>query len=104
MCVSLDESEPVDSVLTFPSEYDTLEYSWVKVTAVSVCLRILFVTLQSTNNTAALGSNLGKKIGVKIGGIGRTRNLGKILGDSEEQGSDYQLLRTSTVKSLIQEY
>ena len=47
--MSLDESEPVDSVLTFPSGYDTLEYSWVKATMVSVCLRILFVTLQSTN-------------------------------------------------------
>ena len=48
-CVSLDEPEPVDSVLTFLSGYDTLEYSWVKATTVSVCLRILFVTLQSTN-------------------------------------------------------
>jgi len=47
--VSLDEPEPVDSVLTFLSGYDTLEYSWVKATAVSVRLRILFVTLQSTN-------------------------------------------------------
>ena len=45
MCVPLDEPEPVDSVLTFPSGYDTLEYSWVKATAVSVHLRILFVTL-----------------------------------------------------------
>ena len=26
-CVSLDELEPVDSVLTFLSVYDTLEYS-----------------------------------------------------------------------------
>ena len=42
-------SEPVDSVLTFSSEYDTLEYYWVKATAVSMRLRILFVTLQSTN-------------------------------------------------------
>ena len=40
VCVSLDEPEPVDSALTFPSEYDTLEYSWVKATAVSVRLRI----------------------------------------------------------------
>ena len=40
---------PVDSVLTFPSGYDTLEYSWVKATAVSVRLQILFVMLQSTN-------------------------------------------------------
>ena len=49
VCVSLDEPEPVDSVLTFPSGYDTLEYSWVKATAVSVRLQILFVTLQGTN-------------------------------------------------------
>ena len=47
--MSLDEPEPVDSVLMFLSGYDTLEYSWVKVTAVSVRLQILFVTLQSTN-------------------------------------------------------
>ena len=47
--MSLDEPEPVDSVLTFPSGYNTLEYSWVKATVVSVRLRILFVTLQSTN-------------------------------------------------------
>ena len=39
-CVSLDEPEPVDSALKFPSEYDTLEYSWVKPTAVSERLRI----------------------------------------------------------------
>jgi len=37
----------------FPSGYDTLEYSWVKATSVSVRLRILFVTLQ---NTSALPS------------------------------------------------
>ena len=49
MCVSLDEPEPVDSVLLFPSGYDTLKYSWVKATAVSVRLRILFVMLQNTN-------------------------------------------------------
>ena len=48
--MSLDEPEPVDSVLTFLSGYDTLEYSWVKATAVSVRLRILFVTLQNTNS------------------------------------------------------
>ena len=48
--MSLDEPEPVDSVLTFLSVYDTLEYSWAKVTAVSVHLQILFVTLQNTNN------------------------------------------------------
>ena len=47
--MSLDEPEPVDSILTFLSGYDTLEYSWVKATAVSVRLRILFVTLQNTN-------------------------------------------------------
>ena len=40
VCVSLDEPEPVDSALTFPSGYDTLEYSWVKGTAVSMRLRI----------------------------------------------------------------
>ena len=49
MCV-LGQPEPVGSVLTFPSRYDTLEYSWVKVTAVSVRLQILFVTLQNTNS------------------------------------------------------
>ena len=49
MCVSLDEPEPVDSVLTFLSGYDILEYSWVKATAVSVHMRILFMMLQSTN-------------------------------------------------------
>ena len=48
--MSLDEPEPVDSVLTFLSGYDTPEYSWVKATAVCVRLRILFVTLQNTNN------------------------------------------------------
>ena len=48
--MSLDEPEPVDSILTFLSGYDTLEYSWVKATAVSVRLRILFVTLQNTNS------------------------------------------------------
>ena len=48
MCV-LGLSEPVDSVLTFPSGYDTLEYSWVKAKEVSVRLRVLFVTSQSTN-------------------------------------------------------
>ena len=48
MCV-LGQSEPIGSVLTFPSGYDTLEYSWVKATAVSVRLWILFVTLQNIN-------------------------------------------------------
>ena len=46
----LGQSEPVDSVLTFLSGYDTPEYSWVKAIAVSVHLRILFVMLQSNNN------------------------------------------------------
>ena len=53
MCVSLDEPELVDSVLTFLSGYDTLEYSWVKDTTVSVRLRILFVMLQSTNKLSS---------------------------------------------------
>ena len=48
MCV-LGQPEPIGSVLTFPSGYDTLEYSWVKATAVFVRLRILFVMLQNTN-------------------------------------------------------
>ena len=48
VCV-LGQPEPVDGVLMFPSGYDTLEYSWVKATVVSVRLWILFVTLQSTN-------------------------------------------------------
>ena len=48
MCV-LGQPEPVGTVLTFHSGYDSLEYSWVKATAVSVRLRILFMTLQSTN-------------------------------------------------------
>ena len=47
--MSLDEPELVDSVLTFLNGYDTLEYSWMKATAVSVRLRILFVTLLNTN-------------------------------------------------------
>ena len=47
--MSVDEPEPVDSVLTFPSGYDTLEYSWLKARAVSMRLQILFMTLQSTN-------------------------------------------------------
>ena len=58
MCVSLDEPEPVDSVLTFLNGYDTLEYSWVKATAVSIRLQILFVTLQNTNNSPVVPSNL----------------------------------------------
>ena len=47
--MSLDEPELVDSVLTFLSGYDILEYSWVEATAVSVRLQILFVMLQNTN-------------------------------------------------------
>ena len=55
MCVCvLGLSEPVDSLLMFLSGYDTLEYSWVKATAVSVRLRILFVMLQNTNTRLAL--------------------------------------------------
>ena len=50
----MDEPEPVDSVLTFLSGYDTLEYSWVKATAISVRLRILFVTLQNTNTCSGI--------------------------------------------------
>ena len=49
MRVSMDEPEPIDSVLTFLNGYDIPEYSWVKATAVSMRLRILFVTLQSIN-------------------------------------------------------
>ena len=48
--MSLDEPEYVDNILTFLGGYDTLEYSWVKATAVSVRLRILFVMLQNTNS------------------------------------------------------
>src|SRR6185436_11768893 len=59
VCV-LGQSEPVGSVLTFPSGYDTLEYSWVKATAVSVRLRILFVTLQNTNRGHAGRHNHGR--------------------------------------------
>ena len=47
--MSLDGSEPVDSTLMFPNRYDSLEYSWVKATAVSMRLRILLVMLQNTN-------------------------------------------------------
>ena len=38
MCRACRRSSLVDSVLTFSSGYDTLEYSWVKATAVSVRL------------------------------------------------------------------
>ena len=59
MCVSLEEPELVNSVLMFLSGYDTLEYSWAKATAVSMRLRILFVTLQNTNSQYML---MAKKI------------------------------------------
>ena len=49
LVLKANEPEPVDSILTFLSGYDTLEYSWVKATVVSVRLQILFVTLQNTN-------------------------------------------------------
>ena len=58
MC-ALGQPEPVGSVLMFPSGYDTLEYSWVKATAVSVCLQILFVMLQNTNKL--FGAVAGKR-------------------------------------------
>ena len=67
MYVPLDEPEPVDSVLTFLSGYDTLEYSWLKATVVSVRLRILFVTLQSTNNILIYPALLGTSKG-RLGG------------------------------------
>ena len=59
--MSLDEPEPVDSVLTFLSGYDILKYLWVKATMVSVHLWILFVTLHNTNNRHVyLGIPLGR--------------------------------------------
>ena len=61
MCLSLDQPESVDSVLTFLSGYDTLKYSWVKATTVSVRLRILFVTLQSINNGMDQGGAQGEE-------------------------------------------
>ena len=60
MCV-LGHPEPIYSVLTFLSGYDTLEYSWVKAIAVSVRLRILFVTLQSINNGMDQGGAQGEE-------------------------------------------
>ena len=48
VCV-LGQPEPVGSVLTFLNGYDTPEYSWVKATAVSMRLQILFMMLQNTN-------------------------------------------------------
>ena len=65
--MSLDEPEPVDSVLMFLSGYDTPKYSRVKATAVSVCLRILFVMLQNTNTrlrSGAVRGNGKKKVTV----------------------------------------
>ena len=59
--MSVDEPEPVDSVLTFLSGYDTLEYSWAKATVVSMRLQILFVMLQNTNSQYML---MAKKIHV----------------------------------------
>ena len=64
--MSLDEPEPVDSILMFLSEYDTLEYSWVKATVVSVRLQILFVTLQNTNTRLGVLVLL-SKAGVMLG-------------------------------------
>ena len=61
MCV-LGLPEPIDSALMFPSGYDTLEYSWMKATAVSVRLQILFVTLQNTNKEARLEAELFSKV------------------------------------------
>ena len=71
MCV-LGLSEPVDSILTFLSGYDTLEYSWVQATAVSVRLRILFVTLQNTTIFLVLLPGNGSYI---IFGLSRPRNF-----------------------------
>ena len=65
MCV-LGQPEPIGSVLTFPSGYDTLEFSWVKATAVSVRLRILFVTLQNTNTCEEVVPRLQDALGVLI--------------------------------------
>ena len=62
----MDEPEPVDSLLTFLSEYDTLKYSWVKATVVSVRLQILFVTLQNTNTRLGVLVLL-SKAGVMLG-------------------------------------
>ena len=61
MCV-LGQPEPVGTVLTFPSEYNALEYSWVKAIVVSVRLRILFVMLQSTTSFLAPLSGNGSYI------------------------------------------
>jgi hypothetical protein len=44
----------------FLNGYDTPEYSWVKATAVSVRLQILFMTLQSTNNYTQLHADAGR--------------------------------------------
>ena len=53
VCVSFDETEPVDCVLTFSYGYNTLEYSWMKVTVVFMCLQILFMTLQNTKKLSS---------------------------------------------------
>ena len=73
--MSLDEPKLVDSVLTFPSGYDTLEYSWVKATAVSVRLRILFVTLQNTNTDHKGVSTRPGKVDPVIAAVEGNRHL-----------------------------
>lgn len=45
-------------------KYDTLEYSQIKATAVSVCLRIYLFALRNTNKL--FGAVAGETIGVKI--------------------------------------
>jgi len=46
----LDESEPVDSALTFPCGYDTLEYSGVKAyDDIHVLADLSFVKLRNVN-------------------------------------------------------
>ena len=48
--MSLDESEPVDSALTFPCGYDTLEYSGVKAyDDIHVLADLSFVKLRNVN-------------------------------------------------------
>ena len=53
VCVSFDETEPVDCVLTFSYGYNTLEYSWMKVTVVFMFLQILFMMLQNTKKLSS---------------------------------------------------
>ena len=79
----MDEPEHVDNILTFLSGYDTLEYSWVKAIAVSVRLRILFVTLQSTNNSFGIlnfatkqGHSRGTRTGPKLLTFEQAKHLG----------------------------